>query len=183
MLKNLMDQLFFLHSDIRRWKLQSVRDYFYAFFEQAIWATILYRIARMIFLMDFPVLKIFLRLLAFFLYKFSDIVLGTAIPASVEIGPGLYIGHSGCIRLHHEVKAGNNLSMGTGVIIGQKGFGTSGAPCLGDNVYIGVGAKVLGPIHIGNAVKIGANAVVISDLPDGVTAVGVPAKIHNKSQN
>ena len=54
---------------------------------------------------------------------------------------------------------------------------------IGDNVYIGVGAKVLGNIRIGNNVKIGANAVVIKDVPDNATVVGVPArvvKINNK---
>lgn len=55
-------------------------------------------------------------------------------------------------------------------------YGGDDIPVLGDNVEIGVGAKVLGRIHIGNNVKIGANAVVIRDVPDGATAVGVPAR-------
>lgn len=173
-----MDQIKFLRSDIYRWEIKSFRDYFYSFFEQAIWATVLYRVSRILFLMNIPILKYFLRFAAFLLYKFSDIVLGAAIPASAEIGPGFYIGHCGCIRIHQDLKAGKNLSIGTGVIIGQKGLGTKGVPYIGDNVYIGVGAKLLGPIHIGNDAKIGANAVVVIDLPDAVTAVGVPAKIQ-----
>ena len=176
----LINQIKFLQSDILRWKITCLRDFFYSFFEQAIWATVLYRVSRILFLIEFPILKYFLRFIAFLLYKFSDIVLGAAIPPSAEIGPGFYLGHTGCIRIHQEMKAGKNLSLGTGVILGQKGLGIKGAPCLGDDVYIGVGAKILGPVHIGNNVRIGANAVVISDLPDGVTAVGVPARIHKR---
>jgi serine O-acetyltransferase len=55
--------------------------------------------------------------------------------------------------------------------------GNKGVAVIGDNVYIGVGAKILGNISIGNNVKIGANAVVVSNIPDGATAVGIPAKI------
>jgi len=53
-------------------------------------------------------------------------------------------------------------------------------PTVGDNVLIGAGAKVLGPINIGSNSKVGANAVVLKDVPDGVTVVGIPAKIANK---
>ena len=58
--------------------------------------------------------------------------------------------------------------------------GCSNGPKIGNNVFIGAGAKVLGDIRIGDNVKIGANAVVINDIPDGATAVGVPAKIIQK---
>ena len=53
---------------------------------------------------------------------------------------------------------------------------------IGDNVLIGAGARIIGEVKIGNNVKIGANAVVVSDIPDGCTAVGVPAKIIKKSK-
>ena len=103
--------------------------------------------------------------------------MGAALEAQSEIGPGLYLGHTGAIRIHPEVKAGKNLSLGPCVIIGQRGVGKTGVPILGDDVYIGVGAKILGNVRIGNNVKIGANAVVLEDVPDNVTAVGVPARI------
>jgi serine O-acetyltransferase len=61
------------------------------------------------------------------------------------------------------------------VTIGAKSFGKP--PKLGNNVYVGAGAKIIGEITIGNNVKIGANAVVTKDLPSNVTAVGIPAKI------
>ena len=64
-----------------------------------------------------------------------------------------------------------------GVTIGLKNTGQRGAPVLGDRVDIGAGAKLIGPIRIGNDVAIGANAVVLCDVPDGCIAVGVPAVI------
>lgn len=57
------------------------------------------------------------------------------------------------------------------------------APCIGDNVLIGAGAKIIGPIKVGNNVKIGANAVVAKDVPDNCTVVGNPAKIIPNHQN
>jgi len=73
--------------------------------------------------------------------------------------------------------AGKNLSIGPCTILGEKGRGVGGAPMIGDDVYIGTGVKILGAIKIGNNVKIGANAVVLRDIPDGATAVGIPAKV------
>jgi len=63
------------------------------------------------------------------------------------------------------------------VTIGQQRLGASCAPKIGDNVYIGAGAKVFGSITIGNNVFIGANSVVVNDVPDNCTVVGAPAKI------
>lgn len=63
------------------------------------------------------------------------------------------------------------------VTIGQQRLGASCAPEIGDNVYIGAGAKVFGSITIGNNVFIGANSVVVNDVPDNCTVVGAPAKI------
>ena len=51
------------------------------------------------------------------------------------------------------------------------------SPVLGDNVFVGAGAKIVGAVRIGSNVKIGANAVVVDDIPDGATAVGIPAKV------
>jgi len=166
-----------LIEDLKRWQCTSFRDYFYAFFEQAIWVTIFYRISRALFLVDIPIIKVFLRLIAFFMFKFSEVFLGVAIRPVTSIGPGLYISHTGVIRINPDVVAGKNLSIGPGVILGQRGLGRKGAPCIGDNVYIGLGCKVLGAVKIGNNVRIGANAVVVKDIPDGATAVGVPAKV------
>ncbi len=173
----ILNQFRYLMSDLKRWKCASAKDVFYAVFEQGVWATIFYRLSRALFLVDIPVVKILLRLASFFLMKFSEYFLGAAIKPEADIGPGLYIGHTGLIRIHPKVKAGKNLSIGPGIILGEKGLGEGGAPCLGDHVYVGTGSKILGSVKIGNNVKIGANAVVVKNIPDGATAVGVPAKV------
>lgn len=170
-------QLTFLLQDLRRWKSYSFEEAFYSFFELGVWATILFRISRALYLIDIPIFKILFRIVAFFIYKFSEIFLGVALSPGINIGPGLYIGHTGLVRIHPEVKIGKNLSIGSGTTIGTKGVGNKGAPELGDNVYIGLGAKILGKIKIGNNVRIGANAVVVTDIPDNATAVGIPARV------
>ncbi len=172
-------QLVYLRADLKRWNISSLKEVFYAIFEAGIWVTVFYRFSRFLFLIDVPVLKIVLRFISFILFKINE-MLGCSIPASCDIGPGLYIGHTGCIFIHYDVKIGKNLSIGQQVTIGTKGLGVKGAPILGDNVYIGVGAKVLGPIKIGNNVRIGANAVIVKDVPDNVTVVGVPGKIIDR---
>lgn len=171
------EQMKYLVDDLKRWKVCSLKDFFYAFFEQAVWATIIYRLCRMLFLLDIPVLKLVFRFFGFFLMKFSEIFLGAVIKPEADIGPGLLIGHTGAILVHSKTRAGRNLSIGTGTILGEKGLGGKGAPAIGDNVFIGTGAKVLGNVMIGNDARIGANAVVVKDIPEGATAVGVPAKV------
>jgi len=173
----MISQIEFLFVDLKRWKYSSIKDLFYMFFEQAIWGTIFYRISRALFLIDIPVLKIFIRIISFFIFKFSESIFGVAIRPGTEIGPGLYIGHAGMVMINEEVKAGKNLSIGPGVLIGLRGGGSLGAPVIGDDVYIGVGSKILGKITIGNNVRIGANSVVVGNVPSNVTMFGVPAKI------
>jgi|CXWL01.1.fsa_nt_gi serine O-acetyltransferase len=179
-----LEQMSFLGADLKRWKCASVKDLFYMFFEQAVWATVIYRVSRMLFLIDIPILKIFLRLAGFFLMKFSEYFLGAVIKPEAAIGPGLFISHTGIIRIHPKTTAGKNLSITVGVLLGEKGLGGKGAPIIGDNVFFGAGAKVLGTIRIGNNAKIGANAVVTRDIPDNATAVGVPARVlpNNKDK-
>ena len=72
---------------------------------------------------------------------------------------------------------GDDCVIRQGVTVGLRHRGQRGSPVLGDRVDIGAGAKLLGPIRIGNDVAIGANAVVLTDVPDGCVAVGVPARV------
>lgn len=181
--RNVIDQFRYLTADLRRWPCYSFRDYFYAIFEFGLWVTVLYRISRALFVIDIPLLKYPLRIVAFFVSKFSELFFGVLLRPGTDIGPGLYIGHTGVIMLHADVKAGANLSIGHAVTIGTRGLGSKGTPVLGDNVYIGVGAKIIGNITVGNNVRIGANSVVLQNLPDGVTAVGVPARIVNNDNS
>jgi serine O-acetyltransferase len=115
-----------------------------------------------------------LKPLAFLLYRLNASVGHVVIGRGAELGPGLIILHSFGIVINSSVRAGKNLVIEHGVTIGAE---KSQSPVLGDNVFIGAGAKVLGAVLIGSNVKIGANAVVLQDLPDGATAVGIPARV------
>jgi serine O-acetyltransferase len=101
-----------------------------------------------------------------------------------EIGPGLYLAH-GNVVIDGIVTIGRNCQINPWVSIGlsnsvRLGFSSRG-PTISDNVSIGTGAKLLGPITVGSNARIGANAVVIADVPNGATAVGVPARVISRS--
>ncbi|MFT3761950.1 MAG: hypothetical protein QM761_04900 [Pseudoxanthomonas sp.] len=115
--------------------------------------------------------------LAYVLLKVpTELLLGIDISANADIGPGLYIGHFGGIFLH--CNAGRGLSVGQGVTIGYKGAGKSDRwPELGNDIYIGTGAKVIGNIRIGDGAVIGANTVVTKDVPPRTRVVGAAVRM------
>lgn len=98
--------------------------------------------------------------------------LGVTIPKNV-FGPGLCLVHRGTVVVNPATKVGANCRIHPSTSIGDY----NGTPTLGDNVYIGPGAKLYGAINIGNNVAIGANAVVNSSFPDNCTIGGIPAHI------
>lgn len=110
-----------------------------------------------------------------FIFNKKSKSLGFSIPINV-FGPGLSIAHYGTIVVNGRAKVGSNCRIQTCVVIGGK-VGSDKFPRIGDNCYIGSGAKIIGDIELGNNVKIGANAVVTKSFGDNVTLVGVPAKI------
>jgi serine O-acetyltransferase len=107
---------------------------------------------------------------------------GIGIAPQTRVGPGLYIGHFGGVIISGDVVIGANCNLSQGVTLGVGGRGASrGCPVLGDRVYVGPGAKVFGPISIGDDAAIGANAVVTGDVPPGAVVAGVPARVLNYS--
>lgn len=115
-----------------------------------------------------------LKPLAYILYRMNVMLYGAVIGRGADFGSGFILLHTVGTVINSEVVAGKNLVLEHGVTIGaEKGA----SPVLGDNVFVGAGAKIIGAIKIGSDVKIGANAVVISDIPNGATAVGIPAKV------
>lgn len=103
---------------------------------------------------------------------------GFQISYRTEIGMGFYIGHFGTVIVNSDAKLGKNINLSPGVVIGMANRGKNkGVAVLEDNIYVGPGAKIVGAVHIGNNVAIGANAVVTKDLPDNVSVAGVPAKV------
>uniref|UniRef100_UPI0025DF9B91 serine O-acetyltransferase n=1 Tax=Thiocapsa sp. TaxID=2024551 RepID=UPI0025DF9B91 len=106
-----------------------------------------------------------------------QIMTGIDLPCEARVGRRFLIEHFGGIIISGDAVFGDDCVVRNGVTVGLRHRGVRGAPVIGDRVDIGAGAKVLGPIRIGNDVAIGANAVVIRDVPDGCLAVGVPARI------
>jgi len=108
------------------------------------------------------------------LYKLIPFLTGAVIGRGAQFGPGLVVLHSVGVVINSAVKGGTNVIVESGATLGaEKGK----SPVLGDCVFIGSGAKVLGGIIIGGNVRIGANAVVLDDVPNDATAVGVPARV------
>lgn len=105
---------------------------------------------------------------------------GLEIWIGADIGGGLYIAHPIGTVIAVE-RMGKNCSIIASVTLGLRNDGAF--PVIGDDVYIGAGARVLGGITIGDGAVVGANAVVIEDVPAGVTVAGVPAKIINQQRD
>ena len=101
---------------------------------------------------------------------------GWFIPIN-SFGEGLSIAHEGPIIVNNNAKIGSDCRIHIGVVIGTKAGYNSLAPTIGENCYIGPGAKIFGDIKIGDNVAIGANSVVNKDFPSNVSIAGVPAKI------
>jgi len=125
--------------------------------------------------------KIKLGFLGWIFLELNKILNGCAIGRKAEFGLGFVIMHSQGIVVNSGVRGGKNIVLESGVVIGAARHGLPvEVPCLGDDIFIGSGAKILGAVRVGNRVKIGANAVVVKDVPDGSTVVGVPGQIVKK---
>jgi serine O-acetyltransferase len=103
---------------------------------------------------------------------------GIQIPCETTIGTGLYIGHFGGIVVNDQAVIGHNCNLSHGVTIGQANRGArKGCPNIGNGVYIGPGAKIIGAVTIGSNVAVGANCVVTNDIPDDAVVVGIPGSV------
>ena len=106
---------------------------------------------------------------------------GYQIPSNVKIGAGLYIGHYGTLVVNGDVVIGKNCNLAHSITIGQTNRGKQkGAPVIGDNVWIGTGAVIVGKISIGSNVLIAPNAFVNIDVPTNSLVIGNPARIISK---
>ncbi|MHA1149892.1 MAG: serine O-acetyltransferase [Promethearchaeota archaeon] len=137
-------------------------------------AVLLYRIAHFFWKIGMPYIPRYI----------SDIARGST---GIEIHPGAIIGseffidHGAGVVIGETSEIGNNVTIYAGVVLGGTFLEKKKRhPTIGDNVVIGSGAKILGPITIGSNVKIGANSVVINDVPDNSVVVGVPGKIISR---
>ena len=103
------------------------------------------------------------------------------IPTVTKIGKGFYIGHFGRVIINPRAVLGNNITINTGVTIGQTNRGKNkGVPVIADNVWIGTNAVIVGRISIGSDVMIAPNSFVNFDVPPHSIVVGNPAKIISR---
>jgi len=116
----------------------------------------------------------------FYRYWYRKIrnVYGIDLPCTVKLGRRVIIEHQSCIIIHGDCVIGDDCIIRQGVTMGNRYIDRPfEAPKLGARVNVGAGAKILGNVAIADDVNIGANAVVLADLPKGSTAVGIPAKV------
>ena len=104
---------------------------------------------------------------------------GIEIHPGAQIGANLFIDHGMGVVIGETATVGNNCTIYHGVTLGGKGNARGGKrhPGIGHDVMIGSGAQVLGAIYVGNGARIGANSVVTKNVPDGVTVMGIPARV------
>jgi serine O-acetyltransferase len=144
---------------------------------QGFWVMIVYRFGRW----RYGVRPAFVRKICSFIYKILfklvQILTGIELPCEASVGHNFVIDHFGGIIISGYAKFGDDCRIRNGVVIGLRRVEEKVAPTIGNSVDIGTGAKILGPISIGDNVIIGANAVVLCDVPANSIAVGVPARV------
>lgn len=133
-------------------------------------ANVLYRLMRWF-------AKTRLSPLAYLCYQLNKLLNGCVIGVGADFGPGFVLMHPIGVVINSKVRGGENITLESGVVIGdEKGQ----SPVFEHDIFVGAGAKVIGPVHIGKQVKIGANAVVTKSAPDAATMLGIPAKPYSR---
>jgi serine O-acetyltransferase len=144
---------------------------------QGFWVMVVYRFGRWRYNTRPAMVRKLYSLIYHVAYKLVQIITGIELPCEVVVGRNFVIDHFGGIIISGYAKFGDNCRVRSGVVVGLQRVEEKCAPIVGNNVDIGSGAKLLGPIRIGDNVLIGANAVVLCDIPDNSIAVGVPAVV------
>ncbi|MGD0798152.1 MAG: serine acetyltransferase [Acidobacteriaceae bacterium] len=146
--------------------------------DPAVWSIASYRLGNWLYVSrPFVLVRIPLKIVSFFATKFCEVFMEMCIDAHATIGPGLYIGHIGGVHINPQAVLGKNCDLAHRVTIGASAMGRPGAPVLGDDVYIGTGATLVGKIKVGNGAKIAANTLVMTNVPEGATVMGVPGRV------
>ncbi|TFG03577.1 MAG: serine O-acetyltransferase [Promethearchaeota archaeon] len=137
-------------------------------------AVLLYRIAHFFWKLNMPFVPRYI----------SDIareLTAIDIHPGADIGSDFFIDHGAGVVIGETTEIGNNVTLYSGVVLGGTSLKREKRhPTLGDNIVVGSGAKILGPVKIGHNVRVGANSVVINDVPANCVVVGVPGKIVEK---
>jgi serine O-acetyltransferase len=145
---------------------------------QGFWVMVVYRFGRWRYTVRPQLLRKLLSGIYRFAFKLVQVLTGIELPCEAVVGQGFVIDHFGSVVVSGYARFGDNCRIRTGVVVGLRRVSEPSAPVIGDNVDIGAGAKLLGGIRIGSNVVIGANAVVLHDVPDDHVAFGVPATVR-----
>ena len=164
-----------IYSDLYRYTGRNDRSAYYIqnFLNSAFKYTVAYRKANYYFSNN----KFLYVIYRYKLLKLSE-KYGYQIQYSTKIGKGLYLGHRGTVVINGNAILGNNINIATGVTIGQENRGKRvGVPTIGNDVWIGSNAVIVGNINIGNNVLIAPNSFINFDIPDNCVVLGNPGKI------
>jgi len=144
----------------------------------AVWSIACYRLGHWVNVeRPFILIRIPLKVISYIATKFCVVFMEMDIDPQASIGGGLYIGHIGGVHINPGAVLGKDCDLAHRVTIGASAMGRKGIPVLGDHVYIGTGAVLIGKIKIGNGAKISANTLVMTNVPEGATVMGVPGRI------
>ena len=144
--------------------------------EQSSWAIWVYRFGRRVERRRGGLVRAVMGRFYWLLYRFVETATLITLPKSAEIGPGLRIHHFGPVVVHAEARIGANCTLRHGVTIGNRREGGP-VPVLEDDVELGAYAQVLGGVRVGRGATVGALSLVLNDVPEGATVVGVPARV------
>lgn len=144
---------------------------------QGFWVMVVYRFGRWRYGVRPALIRKLCSAAYKILFKFVQIVTGVELPCEALVGHNFVIDHFGGIIVSGYARFGDNCRIRNGVVVGLRRVEELYAPVIGNNVDIGAGAKLLGQIKIGDNSIIGANAVVLDDVPENSIAIGVPAII------
>ncbi len=169
-----------IRSDYARYRAAGAGRFGPIFLAQGFWASVVYRCqhAAERRTRGWPVVGLVVRASGLIAQKAIEVLTGISLPAGLKAGEGLYIGHFGNIIVSPEAILGRNCNLSQGVTLGVAGRAERrGAPRLGDRVYVGAGAIVVGPVAVGDDAAIGAGAVVTKSVPARGVVAGNPARL------
>jgi serine O-acetyltransferase len=163
-------------SQFRRWQVDLARFQKHGYSgwgSEGFWALSIYRAQKALILNRNPLFKP-AKVALSVLKKVTTLLTHIDLPKEAEIGAGLLIPHVGMVRLTPKSSIGADCALHHTVTLGADENGEG--PVVGDSVMFGCHSCAIGPVKIGNGVKVGSGAVVVKDIPANTTAVGVPAK-------
>jgi serine O-acetyltransferase len=162
-----------IYRDFRRYRVTADPALRTVFLTQGFWASCVYRLSRAA-LLRTRLARPFIAIAQ----KLIEIVTGISLPPQCEMGEGLYIGHYGSIIVSPPSRVGHNCSLAQNVTVGVAGSGENrGAPVIGNRVFIGAHAIIVGRITVGDDAVICAGSVVTRSVPARAMVMGNPARV------